>query len=72
MMENGHINPAVPVTATPVFSSTFNALAGNTGNGVTPGNLKSTVERLQELDSIKSIISAEEYERKKKQILDGI
>jgi len=72
MMENGHINPAVPVTATPVFNSTFNALAGNTGNGVTPGNSKSTVERLQELDSIKSIISAEEYERKKKQILDGI
>ena len=64
---------STPAVATPVFASTFDNLMGGAPPASAPySSGRSVAERLQELEGIKALISAEEYSSKKKSILDGI
>jgi len=63
---------SIPV-ATPVFTSAFdNLMAGAPLASAPYSSGRSVAERLQELEGIKTLISAKEYSSKTKTILDGI
>ena len=68
MMEQGLVPTATAVVAPPT-TSIFSSLAGSSAGA---GSGPSTAQRLQDLEGIKALISAEEYNAKKKEILDSI
>lgn len=75
VVTNATLVTATAVQATPV--SMFDNLANNAEAGTLTGNennndSKTSLERLQELEALKSLITEDEYNRKKAEILDSI
>lgn len=68
MMEQGLVPTATEVVA-PATTSIFSSLAGSSAGA---GSGPSAAQRLQDLEGIKALISAEEYNAKKKDILDSV
>ena len=68
MMEQGLVPTATAVVAPPT-TSIFSSLVGSSAGA---GSGPSAAQRLQDLEGIKALISAEEYNAKKKDILDSV